>query len=47
MPVGIANFFNVEQLWTRPSYLHALRNLTALQAPNQMPLYQTVQSVRV
>lgn len=41
-PAGIANFLNVEQLRTCSSYLHALKNVTALQVPNQMPLSQSM-----
>ena len=28
IPVGIANFLHVEQLWTYSSYLHALKNVS-------------------
>lgn len=41
MPMGITNFLNVEQLWTRSSYLHALKNVTASQVQKQMPLSLT------
>lgn len=47
MPVGITNFLNVEQLWTRSSYLHALKNVTASQVQKQMPLSLTGQPVCV
>ena len=47
MSVGITNFLNVEQLWTCSSYLHALKNVTALQVQSQMPLSQMVRCMCV